>query len=54
MTNMMIPTNAVVMGMLALARIPYQRWLRFIVPLVGKFYIVLFAVLAYAALVKLQ
>ncbi|MCB9554744.1 MAG: YfcC family protein [Deltaproteobacteria bacterium] len=31
--NMIIPTNALLMGMLGLARIPYQRWVRFVGPL---------------------
>ncbi len=39
-TNMVVPTNPVLMGMLALARIPYQRWLRFVAPLLVKLYLV--------------
>ena len=39
-TNMIVPTNALLMGILALARIPYQRWLRFVWPLLVKFYLV--------------
>ena len=39
-TNMVVPTNALLMGMLALARIPYQRWLRFVGPLLLKLYVV--------------
>ena len=39
-TNMLIPTNALLMGMLALGRIPYQRWLSFVVPLLVKLYLV--------------
>jgi uncharacterized ion transporter superfamily protein YfcC len=39
-TNMVVPTNPVLMGMLALARVPYQRWLRFVGPLLVKFYLV--------------
>ena len=39
-TNMLVPTNALLMGMLALARIPYQRWLRFVGPLLLKLYLV--------------
>lgn len=39
-TNMLIPTNALLMGMLALGRIPYQRWLAFVVPLLVKLYVV--------------
>lgn len=35
-TNMIVPTNAVLVGILGLARIPYDRWLRFILPLMGK------------------
>ena len=39
-TNMVVPTNALLMGMLALAHIPYQSWLRFVGPLLAKLYIV--------------
>lgn len=31
--NMVVPTNALLMGMLALGRVPYGRWIRFILPL---------------------
>jgi uncharacterized ion transporter superfamily protein YfcC len=31
-TNIMIPTNAVLIGILTMARIPFERWLRFVVP----------------------
>ena len=50
-TNMIVPTNALLMGILALAQIPYQRWLRFIVPLLVKLYLV--AVLALFVAVQL-
>ena len=50
-TNMVVPTNALLMGMLALARIPYQRWLRFVGPLLVKLYVV--AILALMAAVQL-
>ena len=43
-TNMVVPTNALLMGILALGHIPYQRWLRFVGPLLLKLYVV--AVLA--------
>ena len=49
-TNMIVPTNALLMGMLALGKIPYQRWLRFIVPLMVKLYVV--AVVALLVAVK--
>jgi len=38
-TNMMVPTNAVLIGILGLAKIPYDRWLRFILPLMLKLWI---------------
>lgn len=34
--NMIIPTNAVLMGILGMAGIPYDRWLRFCLPLFLK------------------
>ena len=47
-TNMVVPTNPLLMGMLALARIPYQRWLRFVGPLLLKLYLVAIAALMLA------
>jgi uncharacterized ion transporter superfamily protein YfcC len=47
-TNMVVPTNALLMGMLALGRIPYQRWLRFVLPLLLKLYVVAAAALLVA------
>ena len=32
-SNSIIPTSGVLMGMLSLAGIPYDRWLKFMVPL---------------------
>jgi uncharacterized ion transporter superfamily protein YfcC len=32
-SNMVIPTSGILMAMLGLARIPYGRWLRFMMPL---------------------
>ncbi|MEJ8567194.1 YfcC family protein [Elongatibacter sediminis] len=37
-TNMVIPTSALVMGALALGRIPYGAWVRFITPLLLKIF----------------
>lgn len=34
--NMIVPTNPVLMGVLGLAGIPYERWFRFIFPLLVK------------------
>lgn len=36
-TNMIIPTNAVLMGILGMAGIPYDRWFRACLPLVLEF-----------------
>ncbi|MEF1218971.1 YfcC family protein, partial [Photobacterium damselae] len=33
--NMMTPTSAVVMGGLAIARVPYVRWVKWVMPLLG-------------------
>jgi uncharacterized ion transporter superfamily protein YfcC len=38
-TNIVIPTNAVLIGILTMARIPYERWLRFILPFMIKVWI---------------
>lgn len=38
-TNMIIPTNAVLMGILGMAGIPYDRWFRFCLPLVLKLFV---------------
>ena len=35
-TNMIVPTNALVMGALVLGRIPYGAWLKFVGPLLLK------------------
>jgi len=39
-TNMIIPTNYVLMGMLSLGRIPYPSWVRFVGPLLLKLLVV--------------
>jgi len=38
-TNILVPTNAVLIGILAIAGIPYDRWLRFIMPFMVKVWI---------------
>lgn len=37
-TNMIVPTSALVMGALALGRIPYGAWVRFLWPLLVKIF----------------
>ena len=50
-SNMVVPTNAVLMGILALGQVPYDRWVRFVLPLLAKLYLV--AGLALVAAVEL-
>ena len=38
-TNMLVPTNAVLMGIIGIAGIPYNTWFRFVIPLMVKFWI---------------
>jgi len=38
-TNMLVPTNAVLMGILGIANIPFDKWFKFIFPLMVKFWI---------------
>ena len=49
-TNMVVPTSALVMGTLALGKIPYTRWVRFVAPLLVK----LFAVAALALVLSVN
>ena len=44
-TNMLVPTNAVLIGVLALAQVPYHRWVRFVWPLLVKLYLIAIAAL---------
>src|SRR6056297_2805377 len=37
--NMIVPTNPVLMGILGIAGIPYDRWLRFVLPLLAKLFV---------------
>ena len=39
-TNILVPTNAVIVGILAMAAIPFDRWFRFIIPFMIKMWIV--------------
>ncbi len=38
-TNILVPTNAVLVGILAMAAIPYDRWLKFILPFMLKVWV---------------
>jgi uncharacterized ion transporter superfamily protein YfcC len=35
-TNILVPTNPVLIGILTMAGIPYDRWLRFVIPFMLK------------------
>ena len=37
-TNMVVPTSALVMGALALGKVPYTAWFKFVMPLLGKIF----------------
>jgi len=47
-TNMVVPTSALVMGTLALGKIPYTRWVRFVTPLLVKLFLMALVVLVLA------
>ncbi|NNM07160.1 MAG: YfcC family protein [Gemmatimonadetes bacterium] len=49
-TNILVPTNAVIVGILAMAAIPFDRWFRFIIPFMIKIWIAGSAALAVAVL----
>jgi uncharacterized ion transporter superfamily protein YfcC len=49
--NLFIPTSAVVMGGLAIARVPYGRYLRWVWPLLAMLAVVTVIVLAIGAAV---
>ena len=50
-TNIVVPTNAVLIGILTLAGIPYDRWLRFVLPFLAKIFVLSSVVLIVVALV---
>ena len=50
-SNILVPTQAVIVGALAIAGIPYDRWVRFVLPLMVKLWIVGSIALAVAVLI---
>jgi uncharacterized ion transporter superfamily protein YfcC len=44
-TNMCIPTSAVLLGAIGMAKIPFQKWFKFILPLIGIFFAMSFVFL---------
>jgi uncharacterized ion transporter superfamily protein YfcC len=53
-TNILVPTSAVLIGILGLAKIPYDRWFRFIMPFMIKVWIVAAIALVVAVSIELQ
>lgn len=53
-TNMIIPTSGGLLAMLAIARIPFDKWFRFIIGLVAKVYLAGWILLIIATLIKWQ
>jgi uncharacterized ion transporter superfamily protein YfcC len=49
--NLITPTSAVVMGGLAIGRVPYQRWLRFVWPLLLALTVIVMGALILASLI---
>jgi uncharacterized ion transporter superfamily protein YfcC len=52
--NMIVPTNPVLMGILGIAGIPYDRWLRFVLPLMLKLLVAGSVTLVIAVMINLQ
>ena len=53
-TNILVPTNAVLVGILAMAKIPYDRWFRFIIPFMIKVWILGSIAMVVAVLINYQ
>jgi uncharacterized ion transporter superfamily protein YfcC len=53
-TNILVPTNAVLIGILTMAGIPWERWLRFVMPFMIKIWIVGSVVMAIAVAIGYQ
>lgn len=50
LVNLMTPTSAVVMGGLAIARVPYVRWVKWVAPLLGILCVFIMATLSIGAI----
>ena len=53
-TNMITPTSGVLIGALGIARIPYEKWLRWVWPLILIFFILGFILLIPTVTMKLN
>lgn len=52
-TNCITPASGATMSYLAMAGVPYKKWLRFVLPLVGVWWLVAFCFLTYATAIKI-
>lgn len=52
-TNCITPASGATMSYLAMANVPYKKWLRFILPLIAVWWILAFCFLTYATAIKL-
>ena len=52
-TNCITPASGATMSYLAMAGVPYKKWARFVLPLIGMWWIVAFCFLTYATAIKL-
>ncbi|MCW8329257.1 YfcC family protein [Photobacterium sp. SDRW27] len=50
LVNMVTPTSAVLMGGLAIARVPYVRWLKWVAPLIGMLTVLIMTILSAGAM----
>ncbi len=53
-SNMVIPTSGILMASLGLAKVPYQRWLRFMIPLLAQLIGVAAIFMAIAVIIGLE
>ncbi len=53
-SNTLVPTSGILMAMLTLAKIPYQKWLKFVLPLFLQLMVIAAIFLAIAVLVNYQ
>lgn len=51
LTNLIVPTSGGTLAMLAIARVPYDRWVRFFFPLLVKIFLLSWGFLAFAVMI---
>ncbi len=54
LSNMVIPTSGILMASLGLAKVPYQKWLRFMAPLLLQLMLLAAVFMAIAVMIDLQ